>query len=443
MAEGDQINGAPPPNAADQINGAPPPNAADAATGALNLEVWFNDGWTYDSNNQRRTNAGAIIQPDLTNISLGDRIDPASIPTQLATDGSLLYRSAGGRWTSCTLRQLHDSTALHPLGPGSSYLLRTLAGLAYIHFEGSYLLETQATQDAEQVVLDFLTPFLPDLSQPHYASAEMDPQGLTLPLLQRNLARALAHQLQKPEGLVDVLITPQAMEGSRVATFQPVDVVTSRGTPTLAFSVTSTEATAHSLPRLGASPSFVISISLALQAPSNNLSLQDHLRSVSSPPQMGAALPEQGYQHLDPRLMDWGNAHPLLSSAIQFYKVFPRALSPFFKPFRAAASLKAPNEPNPQIFDSYLEYCTMAATLTAYIHPRGRHAQVMMDLLETWLAQTTLFCPWLRWSTAKNDLLLGIPFDPPQGHALIQVVEAFPQQNLQIWLRLSPRSSNQ
>ena len=85
----------------------------------------------------------------------------------------------------------------------------------------------------------------------------------------------------------------------------------------------------------------------------------------------------------------------------------------------------------------------MAATITAYIHPRGRHAQVMMDLLETWLAQTAFVCPWLRWSTAKNDLLLGMPFDLPQGHALILVVEAFPQQNLQIWLRLSPRSSNQ
>ena len=85
----------------------------------------------------------------------------------------------------------------------------------------------------------------------------------------------------------------------------------------------------------------------------------------------------------------------------------------------------------------------MAATIAAYIHPRGRHAQVIMDHLETWLAQTAFFCPWLRWSTAKNDLLLGIPFDPPQGHALILVVEAFPQQNLQIWLRLSPRSSNQ
>ena len=85
----------------------------------------------------------------------------------------------------------------------------------------------------------------------------------------------------------------------------------------------------------------------------------------------------------------------------------------------------------------------MAASITTYIHPRGRHAQVMMDLLETWLAQTSLFCPWLRWSTAKTDLLLGIPLDLPPGHALILVMEAFPQQNLQIWLRLSPRSSNQ
>ena len=88
----------------NQINGAPPPNAAEADPGALNLEVWFNDGRTYDSNNQRRTDSGAIVQPDLTNISLGDRIDPDFIPAQLATDGSLLYRSAGGRWTSCTLR---------------------------------------------------------------------------------------------------------------------------------------------------------------------------------------------------------------------------------------------------------------------------------------------------------------------------------------------------
>ena len=85
----------------------------------------------------------------------------------------------------------------------------------------------------------------------------------------------------------------------------------------------------------------------------------------------------------------------------------------------------------------------MAATITAYIHPRGRHAQVMMDLLETWLAQTALFCPWLRWSTAKNDLLLGIPLDLPPGPVLILVMEASPHQNLQIWLRLSPRSSNQ
>ena len=133
----------------NQINGAPPPSAAEADPGALNLEVWFNDGRTYDSNNQRRTDAGAIIQPDLTNISLWDRIDPDSIPAQLATDGSLLYRSAGGRWTSCTLRQLQESNAINPLGQGSSYLLRTLTGLAIIHFEGSYLLENQATQDAE------------------------------------------------------------------------------------------------------------------------------------------------------------------------------------------------------------------------------------------------------------------------------------------------------
>ena len=143
MAEGNQINGVPPPNAAEAGpgSGVPP--------GALNLEVWFNDERTYDSNNHRRNEAGAIVQPDLRNISLWDRIDPDSIPAQLATDGSLLYRSAGGRWTSCTLRQLQESNAINPLGQGSSYLLRTLTGLAIIHFEGSYLLENQATQDAE------------------------------------------------------------------------------------------------------------------------------------------------------------------------------------------------------------------------------------------------------------------------------------------------------
>ena len=103
----------------------------------------------------------------------------------------------------------------------------------------------------------------------------------------------------------------------------------------------------------------------------------------------------------------------------------------------------AENESNSQIFDDTLEFCAAAATITAYIHPRGRHAQVMMDLLETWLAPTSLCCPWLRWSKAKTDLLLGLPRDVPLGHALILVMEAFPQQNLQIWLRLSPRASNQ
>ena len=98
MAEGNQINGVPPPNAAEAGpgSGVPP--------GALNLEVWYNDGRTYDSNNHWRKEAGARVQPDLTSISLWDRIEPDSIPAQLATDGSLLYRSAGGRWTSCTLR---------------------------------------------------------------------------------------------------------------------------------------------------------------------------------------------------------------------------------------------------------------------------------------------------------------------------------------------------
>ena len=437
MADGNQINGVPPTNA----DGEGP--ACGAPPGALNLEAWYGDGRTYDNSNNRRNEAAVIIREDLTGSTLWERIEQGSILAQLATDGSLLYRRGGGRWTSLTLRQLQDPNTISPLGQGPSYLLRTLAGLAFIHFEGSYLLGDQPTQETEQVVLDLLTPYLPDLSQPHGASAATDPQGHTLPLLQRRLARDLAHRLQWSADLIDVLITPQAMEGSRVAIFQPVDVATSRGTPTIAFSVTSTEATTHSLPRLGASPSFVISISLAHQAPSNNLSLQDHLRSLSNPPPMGAALPERGYQHLDPRLTEWGNTHPLLSNAIQFYKVFPRALSPFFKPFRSAVSHMAASEPNHQIFDDYLEYCTMAATITAYIHPRGRHAQVMMDLLETWLAQTAFFCPWLRWSTAKNDLLLGIPLDLPQGHALILVMEAFPHQNLQIWLRLSPRSSNQ
>ena len=59
-------------------------------------------------------------------------------------------------------------------------------------------------------------------------------------------------------------------------------------------------------------------------------SLQDHLKNLPSPPPLGAALPEHGHQHLDPRLTEWGNAHPLLSEAVQFYKAFPRALSPFF-----------------------------------------------------------------------------------------------------------------
>ena len=103
----------------------------------------------------------------------------------------------------------------------------------------------------------------------------------------------------------------------------------------------------------------------------------------------------------------------------------------------------ADSEPNPQIFDNTLEFCSMAATLTAYMHPKGRHAQVMMDLLETWLVQQTSFCcPWLRWSTAKHDLLIGVPLDLPPGHALVLVTETSLQQNLQIWLRLSPRTSN-
>ena len=53
-----------------------------------------------------------------------------------------------------------------------------------------------------------------------------------------------------------------------------------------------------------------------------------------------------------------------------------------------------------------------------------------MDLLETWLAPSSIFCPWLRWSTARDDLLIGLPLDLPQGHAVILVWEAFPQQNL-------------
>ena len=115
---------------------------------------------------------------------------------------------------------------------------------------------------------------------------------------------------------------------------------------------------------------------------------------------------------------------------------------PFFTAFRSSVSLLAENESNSQIFDDTLGLCAGAAAITAYIHPRSRRAQVMMDLLETWLAPSSLFCPWLRWSTAKDDLLLGLPLDLPRGHAMILVWEAFPQQNLQIWLRLSPRPSS-
>ena len=158
------------------------------------------------------------------------------------------------------------------------------------------------------MVLDLLVHYLPELFRPNHAPWASDPLGCTLPLLQRKVARELAQRLQWPAHLIDVLVTHQAMGSNRVAAFRQVDVATSRGTPTIAFSIVPMEEAAHSLPRLGSSPSFTISISLARQAPSNNRNLQDHLKSLPTPPPLGAALPELGFQCLDPRLEEWANS---------------------------------------------------------------------------------------------------------------------------------------
>ena len=139
MAEGHQVNGVPPANHNNDGNnlGAPP--------GALNLEAWHGDGWTYDTGNNRRNEAAVIVRENLTGSTLWDRIEPGSILAQLASDGSLLYQIDENRWASLTLRQLQDPNTISPLGQGPSYLLRTLTGQSFIHFDGSYLLGDRHT----------------------------------------------------------------------------------------------------------------------------------------------------------------------------------------------------------------------------------------------------------------------------------------------------------
>ena len=159
-----------------------------------------------------------IVRENGTASTLWDRIKSDSILSQLASDGSLLYQIQDNRWASLTLQQLQDPNTISPLSQGPIFLLRTLTGQSFIHFDGSYLLGDRHTQEAEQVVLDLLVPYLPDLSRPNRASLSADPPGYTLPLLQRKIARQLAQRLQWPTHLVDVLVTQQAMGSSRVAT---------------------------------------------------------------------------------------------------------------------------------------------------------------------------------------------------------------------------------
>ena len=150
MAEGNQVNGAPPSVSNEE-------NSAEAHAGALNLEVWHEDGRAYDSSNNRRNEPAVIVRGNLTSSTLWDRIEPGSVLGNLATDGSVLYRNAEHRcWASFTLRQLQDPNTPTPLGQGPSYQLRTLTGLSFVHFDGSYLLEDRQTQETEQVILDLL-----------------------------------------------------------------------------------------------------------------------------------------------------------------------------------------------------------------------------------------------------------------------------------------------
>ena len=63
MAEGEQVNGAPPsvPNEG---------NNSEAHAGALNLEVWHEDGRAYDSGNNRRNETAVIVRGNLTSSTL-------------------------------------------------------------------------------------------------------------------------------------------------------------------------------------------------------------------------------------------------------------------------------------------------------------------------------------------------------------------------------------
>ena len=78
---------------------------------------------------------------------------------------------------------------------------------------------------------------------------------------------------------------------------------------------------------------------------------------------------------------------------------------------------EAPSRENPQVLAEPQGLCAAAAAVSAHIHPSGRHAPVMADLLETWLAPSSLACPWIRCLTAKDDLQIGLPVDLPRQYA--------------------------
>ena len=141
------------------------------------------------------------------------------------------------------------------------------------------------------------------------------------------------------------------------------------------------------MPRLQGANSFGLHCSLALPR------LMEEERPCSTgTASLGTALPEIGHQQMDPLLERWGSSREKPLRALMDFKLRPHKALLFPSVYRVA-ELHLAEGADPTLFQGRDKTCAAAAAATAYIHPNGRHAQVMMDLLATWLEDSPIFCP--------------------------------------------------
>ena len=112
----------------------------------------------------------------------------------------------------------------------------------------------------------------------------------------------------------------------------------------MAFSVFPLEGAASSMTHLGGAPSCMVHISLAQPSLANGVDLNTSLGTRPARPPLGSALPEQGYQKLDPLLDDWAGSRSQLLQYLLAYQPRPQEALPFFTASRTSLALLAEDD---------------------------------------------------------------------------------------------------